>query len=56
MFIPISRDIFCQTKDELKRLAQKSEIIAIQQIPPDVLKKMTTEEVFQAWLDLPGRM
>lgn len=41
---------------EWKELKTLSEIIAVQQVPESVLNNMTTEEVFQAWLDLPGRM
>lgn len=32
------------------------ERIAVQQIPEEKLKNMTTDEVFQAWIDLPGRL
>ncbi len=42
--------------EEWKKLKTESEIISVQQIPEDVLKTMTTEEVLQAWLDLPGKM
>lgn len=41
---------------EWAKLKSEKEIIAAQQIPDDVLKKMTTSEVFQAWIDLPGRI
>ena len=37
-------------------LKSEEEIIAVQQIPESILKKMTTDEVFQAWLDLPGQI
>ena len=32
------------------------ERIAVQQIPENILEDMSTEELFQAWLDLPGRL
>lgn len=41
---------------EWRQLKSEKQIIEVQQIPGDVLKKMTTMEVYQAWLDLPGRM
>jgi hypothetical protein len=41
---------------EWKDLKTLHEIISVQQIPDNILKKMTTDEVYQAWLDLPGKM
>jgi len=41
---------------EWKSLNTIQEIIAVQQIPENLLQKMTTEELFQAWMDLPGRL
>ncbi len=41
---------------EWEKLKSKEEVIQAQQIPENILKKMTTEQVFKAWLDLPGRV
>lgn len=41
---------------EWKAIKTMEEVYAVQQIPEDILKKMTTKEVFHAWLDLPGRL
>ncbi len=41
---------------EWKMLDTMEKIINTQQIPEDTLKAMTTQEVFEAWMDLPGRL
>jgi len=57
--------IFCQNlwkypivhgTKEWAELKSEKEIIAVQQIPENLLREMTTEEVFRAWIDLPSRM
>ncbi len=61
----LSSQTFCQNywkypivpgTKEWTELKSQEKIIAVQQIPEIILKKMTTEEVYHAWLDLPGRM
>lgn len=65
MFCLINNKSFCQNywkypivpgTPEWKELKTINEKIAVQQIPENILKKMPTEQVFQAWIDLPGRM
>jgi hypothetical protein len=41
---------------EWKSLKSIKEVYAVQQIPKDILSKMTTKEVFLAYLELPGRL
>jgi hypothetical protein len=65
LFGLFSADVISQVKweypvkigtPEWKSLKSMEEVYAVQQIPEDILKKMTTKEVFHAWLDLPGRL
>lgn len=39
-----------------KSLKSAQEIWKVQQIPTEILNKMSTEDVFYAWLELPGRL
>jgi hypothetical protein len=41
---------------EWSNLKNLEEIRAVQQIPEPTLKTMSTEELFKAWIDLPGRI
>ncbi len=42
--------------EQWKSLKTLNERIAVQQIPENILKSLSTEEVFSAWLELPGRL
>ena len=42
--------------NEWNKLSNIEEILAVQQIPERILNKMSTEEVCQAWLELPGKL
>lgn len=41
---------------EWKSLKSMKEVYDVQQIPVEILSKMTTKEVFIAWIELPGRL
>ncbi len=56
--LPQNRWQYPITPDDPKWLELETldDIISVQQIPENVLLQMSTDELFQAWMDLPGRM